>query len=200
MPSVKGQVATVGERLEVVCEVFAESPLTRLTYGQLATVLGPDYSEDQVKSWGKAGRKIPLPAVLRIVALATERGIRDLTREWLEHGTGRRPEKGGVVPPGVAQERRSSGDRRQLLPPSALEGDGVAVRRQALLVRDALARVIQEHEVIGVDLRKVLGRMANGLDQLGHHEAAGELYRVVWQLSRLEAGTPDAEDQEEQRP
>lgn len=59
---------------------------------------------------------------------------------------------------------------------------------QAQLVSEALGRVVERHEVVGVELRKVLIRMAAGLDALNHHDAAGEIYALLVKLNAMEAG------------
>jgi len=125
-------------------------------------------------------RERKLPQDETILALAAALNIDPPTIAVVSDATD--VASGGAGRPG---ERRSRTDRRAMAIPARSESLE-AMKQQARLVHETLARVVEEHEVGGLDLRKVLGRMANGLDQLGHHEAATELYALVWKLSQLE--------------
>src|SRR5437899_1141253 len=84
--------------------------------------------------------------------------------ECIRHGT-------VPAPAWVAQEPGSSDDvpdRVGVL--SDPKEHTMARQAEARPVSDALGRVVQKHEVVGVELRKVLIRMAGGLDALNHHE------------------------------
>ncbi len=68
------------------------------------------------------------------------------------------------------------------------EEDAMTRQAEAQLVSDAIGRVVGKHEVVGIELRKVLIRMAAGLDALNHHEAAGEIYSLLVKLNDLDLG------------
>jgi helix-turn-helix protein len=83
----------------------------------------------------------------------------------------------------IPQERRAG-----VTGVAVAEGDEMTRHAEAQLVSDAFGRVVGKHEVVGTDLRKVLMRMAAGLDALNHHEAAGEIYTLLVELNKLDLG------------
>jgi hypothetical protein len=83
----------------------------------------------------------------------------------------------------LPQERRAG-----MTGVAVAEGDEMTRHAQAQLVSEAFGRVVGKHEVVGTDLRKVLMRMAAGLDALNHHEAAGEIYGLLVELNKMDLG------------
>lgn len=112
----------------------------------------------------------------------------EVSLDWLLLDLGSVPERtiDGPGMPGAGLFR----DRRVPDHPAPLglaEGELRKMAQQvAELVMSALGRVVDKHEVIGIDLHKVLMRMAAGLGGLGHHEAAGEIYSLLVRLNQLE--------------
>jgi hypothetical protein len=106
MLPVKGPDVTFKERLEHLLAVFATAPVKRLTYGELAELMGKTYSENNIKSWKKR-KRFPEGARERLVALAAEQGVDGVTMPWLKRGMGPSPRKRGAVPPRTAATPRS---------------------------------------------------------------------------------------------
>jgi len=104
---------------------------------------------------------------LQALQLAAHDALRSVQQNRASVAQERRPEAGGIA---------------------VAEGDEVSRQAEARLVSDALGRVVEKHEVVGLDLRKVLSRMAAGLDALNHHEAAGEIYTLLVKLNDLDLG------------
>lgn len=161
---------------------------------------GLDYKDVAAKArlnpaslWKILNRKVvPEDETLEALAKAIDRPLpkaRLVLATPLPHrqepGLGRSPsERSGAV----RIETEGTGLATAPGAPIAVKASPESVKQQLQLVHEAFDRVVDEHEVVGLDLRKVFGRMALGLDQLGHHEAATELYALVWKLSKLELG------------
>ncbi len=208
MPPVKGQLATVRERLELLRQLFAEPPVEKLTNEEFAAVLGPDYTEDQLKSWPKDDRPgIPLPARLRIIEVANDRGVVGVTRQWLEDGTGARPRKGGAVPPGGSQGARSVGER--LPPPVPLrpsteqgqaerEGGVVATEDGGEVIAQRMLRhwkkIAESNELTGPDLLDLLEDEARWFRVHGYWSSYDSTINVIREIRAIETKRWDGKD------
>lgn len=110
MTPVKGRADSFPERVELLLRLFSPWRNKPLTYGELAEILGEGFSEDAVKGWVKRG-EFSAAGRERIVEIASEHGIADLTAAWLREGTPPQPRKGGETAPGGSQGRPGSGTR-----------------------------------------------------------------------------------------
>jgi len=106
MPPVKRSPATFTERLELLLKFLSPWREKSLTYGELAEKMGPDWTEEAVKSWAKR-EEFAAAARERLVELALEEGLEGVTGAWLRDGTGVQPHKGVALPPRKPQDEGS---------------------------------------------------------------------------------------------
>jgi hypothetical protein len=117
----------------LLLELFADPPVKRLTYGQLAELIG--FSPAAVASWPKRD-SIPKEAEMPLVDVAQKRGVSGVTVLWLKTGAGALPQKTGLTTHGG------------LAPPERpLEADALEeiVRRPDVFTR----RMMDMREVVG---------------------------------------------------
>ena len=80
----------IEERLSSLLDVFSPWEGITLTYRQLAAELGPPVTEAAVKKWPRR-KRFPADAARLIVARARERGLTDVTLDWVLWGEGQGP-------------------------------------------------------------------------------------------------------------
>jgi hypothetical protein len=192
-PAVKGEFATIAnavqERLLLLVDLVTPADV-KPTFAYLER--RAKLTKGSLKDCIRRG-SISKPVSIALLEAAPQLGLVGLTADWLEHDLGEPPQKGGKMPPGSPQEPRSP-----LEPPVGAGEPGTAgaiqavamKSQQAQLVTSTFGRVVDLHEVPGFHLRKVLMRMAAGLDALGHSEAAGEIYVLLVHLNELEHRPP----------
>lgn len=198
MLPVKRPAATFEERLEHLLAVFATPPVKRLTYAELAELMGQDYSEDNFKSWKKRS-SFPEPARERLLALAEEQGIDGVTMAWLKTGVGPMPRKRGVAPPNGPGISRSIAEPIRLPYPDETlstggSGDLPSARRQPEIASPDAARSSTEGAATAMrtppSVQDIAGRAAELVGQLAQrlYDKDPRLLRE-W-LIRLAVDTP----------
>lgn len=189
--------------------MFGRAPKA-LPFRVLALWLGGEWSGGAVKKWSDRGQ-IPDDGARAIADVfgcsldwldARDGQGPDLSRKsrlWAHNGLKKGPRmtqgEPDLLGEGVTKGNHGVGGTPKS---SGRAGEGrkrlgeQQMHESARLVRDAMGQVVDKHEVAGLDLRKVLMRMAAGLDALGHTEAALEIYRLVFELGALDVkgGTP----------
>jgi hypothetical protein len=89
----KGSIlGPLGERLAILLDVFSPWEGISLTYKQFAAELGPPVTEAAVKKWPHR-KKFPADVGRLIVARARERGISNVTLDWVLWGDGQGPSR-----------------------------------------------------------------------------------------------------------
>ena len=93
----------IQDRLAILLEIFSPWDGISLTYRQLAAAIGKPVTEAAVKKWPRR-KNFPADVARLIVIRARERGLSDVTLEWLLWGEGPRPQKTSkpVVPPSMS--------------------------------------------------------------------------------------------------
>ena len=92
----------VSDRLALLLDLFSPWDGISLSYRQFAAELGGGVTEAAIKKWPQRA-KFPADVARRIVEKARERGIEDMTLEWVLWGEGRGPKKGTKKGPSRAQ-------------------------------------------------------------------------------------------------
>ena len=87
--SMRGPIA---DRLPILLDVFSPWDGISLTYRQFAAEIGAPVTEAAVKKWPQR-KKFPADIARLIVAKAQERGLVDVTLEWVLWGDGPTPQK-----------------------------------------------------------------------------------------------------------
>jgi len=83
----------VADRLAILLDVFSPWDGISLTYRQFAAELGGSVTEAAIKKW-PARAKFPADVARLIAEKARERGLTDVTLEWVLWGDGESPKKG----------------------------------------------------------------------------------------------------------
>jgi len=176
-------VETVAERIRLIRRVLNPHGDGELSWPAFAKFAG--VPAGTAKKWEAPAPRggISVDSARLLAARLTAKGY-DCTWEWIREGTEPTPQWAASTS-GEAQEAPEGGRGHSQQDPE----DQVMTRQaQARLVSEAVGRVVDQHEVVGVELRKVLIRMAGGLDALNHHEAAGEIYSLLVKLNDLDLG------------
>jgi hypothetical protein len=92
----------IADRLAVLLDIFSPWEGISLSYRQFAAELGGPVTEAAIKKWPHRA-KFPADVARLIVEKARERGLEDITLEWVLWGEGKGPKKGTKkVPPKAA--------------------------------------------------------------------------------------------------
>lgn len=83
----------VADRLAILLDVFSPWEGISLSYRQFAAELGGTVTEAAIKKWPHR-QKFPSDVTRLIVEKAKERGLADVTLEWVLWGEGKGPQKG----------------------------------------------------------------------------------------------------------
>jgi hypothetical protein len=133
----KGPIA---DRLPILLEVFSPWEGISLTYRQFAAEIGAPVTEAAVKKWPQR-KKFPADMARLIVAKAQERGLADVTLEWVLWGDGPTPQKALNATPNRSTHQplpaEGGKEQRQGVPPAPQEPHGqFAVRIAGALQAD----------------------------------------------------------------
>jgi hypothetical protein len=92
----------VADRLAILLDAFSPWEGISLSYRQFAAELGGSVTEAAVKKWPNR-QKFPADVARTIVEKAKERGLGDVTLEWVLWGEGKGPQKGTKKVPSQSQ-------------------------------------------------------------------------------------------------
>lgn len=162
----RSALGTIADRLPILLDVFSPWDGISLTYRQFAAEIGAPVTEAAVKKWPQR-RKFPADMARLIVAKAQERGLMDVTLEWVLWGEGPRPERAPNATP-----NRSA---HQALPPAE---SGTEQRV------DILAAPQEPHGQFAV---RIAGALQADLshNELGQWSSAEVQHTVIWALKDL---------------
>jgi len=94
----------IGDRLSRLLDVFSPWEGISLSYRQFAAELGGSVTEGAIKKWPHRN-KFPADVARLIVEKARERGLADVTLEWVLWGEGPGPKKGTQKVPNAPTSR-----------------------------------------------------------------------------------------------
>jgi len=94
----------IGDRLSRLLDVFSPWEGISLSYRQFAAELGGSVTEGAIKKWPHRN-KFPADVARLIVEKARERGLADVTLEWVLGGEGPGPKKGTQKVPNTPTSR-----------------------------------------------------------------------------------------------
>ena len=104
--------APIADRLSILLDLFSPWAEISLTYRQFAAELGPPVTEAAVKKWPHR-KRFPADAARLIVAKARERGLTDVTLDWVLWGEGQGPRAASRATPTRFMAERSAGPREE---------------------------------------------------------------------------------------
>jgi len=96
----------IAERLAILLDVFSPWERISLTYRQFAAEIGAPVTEAAVKKWPQR-KRFPADVARLIVTKARDRGLIDVTLEWVLWGEGSRPQKAPNATPNRPAAQRS---------------------------------------------------------------------------------------------
>lgn len=88
----RAKLGPIAERLAILLDVFSPWEGISLTYRQFAAEIGKPVTEAAIKKWPQR-KKFPADIARLIVTKARDRGLIDVTLDWVLWGDGPRPQK-----------------------------------------------------------------------------------------------------------